>query len=100
MQREHPQLNGAGEEVAQMKAEGKTGHDLAAKTAAATWPGAAEQTWDQSEVTDLHKSSGKFPPFPFQCWALSAIDLQVSARKIYEADWGGAKGFPSRLGKV
>lgn len=41
------------------------GYDLAAKTAAATWPEAAERTWDQVEVRDLHESSGQFPPFPF-----------------------------------
>lgn len=84
----------------QKQSEGEMGYDWAAKTAAATWPGAAEQTWGQGEVLDLHKISGKFPSFPSQCWALSAIDLQVSARKISEADWGGAKGFPSPLGKV
>lgn len=64
----------------------------------ATWPGAAEQTWDQTEVRGWHKSTGKLHLSPFQCWASSAIDLQVSARKT--RGWGGSKGFPSHLGKV
>jgi len=55
-----PQLKGASEVVTQMKAI-----QLHAKPAAATWTGAAEQIWDQSEVRNLHKSSGKFSPFSF-----------------------------------
>lgn len=66
--------------------DGKKRHNLAAKTADVTWPGAAEQSWDQNELIDLCKSSGKFPPFPFQCWASSAIDVQVSARKTDEGE--------------
>jgi len=66
-----------------MEAERNMGCNLAAKAAAASWPETAEQTWHQGEVIDLGKSSGNFP---FQRWALSATDLQVSVRKIYEAD--------------
>lgn len=35
-----------------------------------------------SEVRDWHKSSGELHPFPFQCWASSAIDLQIKLGRI------------------
>lgn len=81
-------VNGASE-VTQIKAI--RGKDKAQSSYKERRTGIAEQTWDQTELRGWNKSSGKLHPFPFQCWASSSIDLQVSARKT--CDWGGSRDF-------